>query len=92
MARHQPEDKAIVWRIRKFTGDLEFTLAAELDLVSTTHDRAWSKPPISLEFQVPMFAASGIHVRFLKVYDKIGYQPQRWVRYITRAGEYQIRF
>jgi AP-2 complex subunit mu-1 len=91
-AKHNPEEKAIVWRIRKFTGNLEFTLSAELDLVSTTHDRAWSRPPISLEFQVPMFAASGIHVRFLKVYDKSGYQTQRWVRYITRAGEYQIRF
>lgn len=44
-----------------------------------------------VEFQVPMFTASGVHVRFLRVYDKSGYQTNRWVRYITRAGSYQIR-
>lgn len=44
-----------------------------------------------MEFQVPMFTSSGVHVRFLRVYDKSGYQTNRWVRYITRAGSYQIR-
>lgn len=43
------------------------------------------------EFQVPMFTSSGVQVRFLKVYDKSGYLTKRWVRYITRAGHYQIR-
>jgi hypothetical protein len=31
-----------------------------------------------------MFTSSGVHVRFLRVYDKSGYQTNRWVRYITR--------
>ena len=39
---------------------------------------------IQVEFQVPMFTSSGVHVRFLRVYDKSGYQTNRWVRYITR--------
>ena len=46
---------------------------------------------IQAEFQVPMFTSSGVQVRFLKVYDKSGYLTKRWVRYITRAGHYQIR-
>lgn len=33
----------------------------------------------------------GVHVRFLRVYDKSGYHTNRWVRYITKAGSYQIR-
>jgi AP-2 complex subunit mu-1 len=43
------------------------------------------------EFMVSMFTSSGVHVRFLRVYDKSGYQTNRWVRYITRAGHYQVR-
>ena len=41
--------------------------------------------------QVPMFAASGLHVRFLKVFEKTNYQTIKWVRYITKAGQYQHR-
>ena len=27
----------------------------------------WGQPPINLDFQVPMFTASGLRIRFLKV-------------------------
>ena len=33
-----------------------------------------------------VITASGVHVRFLRVYDKSGYQTARWVRYLTKAG------
>jgi AP-2 complex subunit mu-1 len=32
-----------------------------------------------------------VQVRFLKVYEKSSYETSRWVRYLSRAGEYQIR-
>ena len=35
--------------------------------IAQTAKKTWSRPPISLDFTVPMFAASGLHVRFLKV-------------------------
>ena len=54
-------------------------------------DKAWVKPPISIEFQVPMFTASGLRVRFLRVYEKSGYKPTKWIRYITKGGDYQHR-
>ena len=38
-----------------------------------------------------LFAASGLHVRFLKVFEKSNYQTIKWVRYITKAGQYQHR-
>jgi len=39
-----------------------------------------------------MFTASGLRVRFLKVYERSGYQSVKWVLYLTRAqGTYQIR-
>ena len=41
--------------------------------------------------QVPMFTASGLHVRFMKVFERSNYETVKWVRYMTRAGTYQIR-
>lgn len=39
-----------------------------------------------------MFTASGLLVRFLKVFEKSGYQSVKWVRYLSKAnGSYQVR-
>ena len=39
-----------------------------------------------------MFTASGLIVRFLKVFEKSNYQRVKWVRYLTKVGgSYQIR-
>jgi len=93
-----PTDAALgwlyVWRgwcgkkqIRRFPGQMELGLTANVELASTTLEKkAWSRPPVNLEFQVPMFTASGLRVRFLKVWEKAGYNTVKWVRYVTRAG------
>lgn len=91
-AKHKAEESAIVWVIRRFPGNTEMGLSAEVDLMSSTlESKKWSRPPISLEFQVPMFTASGLHVRFLKVYEKSNYQAVKWVRYICQNGSYACR-
>jgi len=90
-AKYEPENHAIVWRVKRFPGKSVCLLGAEVDLMPTVRNKAWNRPPITAEFQVPMFTGSGVHVRFLRVYDKSGYQTSRWVRYITKAGGYQIR-
>lgn len=66
---------------------------SQVKLIATTVEKKpWSRPPISLNFQIPMFTASGIHVRFLKVNEpKIPYETIKWVRYITQAGTYEQR-
>jgi hypothetical protein len=57
-----------------------------------THRQVWARPPIDVDFQVLMFTASGLIVRFLKVFEKSGYTSVKWVRYLTKAsGTYQIR-
>lgn len=90
-AKYEPSSDALVWRIRRFPGETEYVLQAELDLVPTVVDKVWSKPPISLDFQVPMFTASGLRVRFLRVQEKSNYKPIKWIRYVTKAGNYQHR-
>lgn len=66
-------------------------MSAVASLSSTTHRKAWSRPPINVDFQVLMFTSSGLLVRFLKVFERSGYQSVKWVRYLTKAnGSYQI--
>mmetsp|Transcript_6461 Transcript_6461/g.10108 ORF Transcript_6461/g.10108 Transcript_6461/m.10108 type:complete len:244 (+) Transcript_6461:1-732(+) len=90
-AKYEPEQNAIVWRIKKFPGKATCMLSSDMELVRTVRPKAWERPAINVDFQVPMFTASGVHVRFLRVYDKSGYHTNRWVRYITKAGGYQVK-
>ncbi|KAJ2378741.1 clathrin associated protein complex medium subunit [Coemansia sp. RSA 2607] len=90
-AKYNPEENAIVWRISRFQGLQETSLTAVVDLAPMTKPTPWSRPPISLDFQVLMFTASGLLVRFLKVFERSNYQSVKWVRYMTKAGSYEIR-
>jgi len=93
-AKYTPEVDAIVWKIRRYPPETKYILGAEVELSSTVtvQKKAWSRPPISMEFQVPMFTSSGLHVRFLKVLEqKQQYQAIKWVRYLSQAGSYQFR-
>ncbi|KAJ2713950.1 clathrin associated protein complex medium subunit [Coemansia spiralis] len=90
-AKYHPEENKIVWRISRFQGLQEASLTAIVDLASMSKPAPWSRPPIGLDFQVLMFTASGLLVRFLKVFEKANYQSVKWVRYMTKAGSYQIR-
>lgn len=62
------------FRIPRIQGMAETSLQADADLSSMTHRKAWSRPPIEVDFQVLMFTASGLLVRFLKVFEKSNYQ------------------
>lgn len=79
-------------RVPRIQGGQECTLSATAELTSTTHRQVWARPPIDVDFQVLMFTASGLIVRFLKVFEKSNYHSIKWVRYLTKAsGSYQIR-
>ncbi|CEP02310.1 MHD domain-containing protein [Plasmodiophora brassicae] len=90
--KYDPASNAIQWKIRKFAGDASYSLNGEVHLKALLVDKPWQRPPIALEFQVSMFTASGLQVRFLKVVEKKNSYPTvKWVRYITKNGQYQIR-
>ncbi|KAJ1735650.1 clathrin associated protein complex medium subunit [Coemansia sp. Benny D160-2] len=90
-AKYIPEENAIVWKISRFQGLQEASLTAVVDLTHMSKPVPWVRPPINLDFQVLMFTASGLLVRFLKVFEKANYQSVKWVRYMTKAGSYEIR-
>ena len=92
-AKHKSSDNAIVWKIKRMGGMKESQLSAEIEL--TPNDKKkWSRPPISINFEVP-FAPSGFKVRYLKVFEqKLNYSDSetiKWVRYIGKSGLYETR-
>ncbi|GJN71146.1 hypothetical protein PLIIFM63780_006526 [Purpureocillium lilacinum] len=89
-AKYEPSDNTIVWKIGRFTGQSEYVLSAEAILTHMTNQRAWSRPPLSMNFSLLMFTSSGLLVRYLKVFEKSNYSSVKWVRYMTRAGSYEI--
>ncbi|KAF8539258.1 Mu homology domain-containing protein [Trichophaea hybrida] len=92
-AKYEPAENHIVWnRIPRFTGQSEYVLSADATLTSMTNQKAWSRPPLNLSFSLLMFTSSGLLVRYLKVFEKSNYSSVKWVRYMTRAGSYEIRF
>ncbi|KII88234.1 hypothetical protein PLICRDRAFT_111130, partial [Plicaturopsis crispa FD-325 SS-3] len=91
-AKYVPAENVVVWKIPRIQGGQEVTFSATADLTSVTHRQVWARPPIDVDFQVLMFTASGLIVRFLKVFEKSNYHSIKWVRYLTKAsGSYQIR-
>jgi AP-2 complex subunit mu-1 len=91
-AKYEPEQNNIVWKIQRFSGQSEYVLNAEATLTAMTNQKAWSRPPLSLTFSLLMFTSSGLLVRYLKVFEKGNYSSVKWVRYMTKAGSYNIRF
>ncbi|KAK9805823.1 hypothetical protein WJX73_004276 [Symbiochloris irregularis] len=91
-AKYDAKKHALVWKIKRFTGAAEQILIANVELIATTKEKKqWSRPPISLTFQVPMFAASGLRVQYLKVWEKSSYKVDKWVRKVCKSGDYLIR-
>ena len=91
-AKYEPEQNNIVWKIPRFSGQSEYVLSADASLTSMTNQKSWSRPPLSLSFSLLMFTSSGLLVRYLKVFEKSNYGSVKWVRYMTRAGSYEIRY
>lgn len=90
-AKYTPEHNALTWRVRRFPGGSEVVLNGEVELIMSTKNKPWVRPPITVDFTVPMFTASGLHVRSLKIFERSNYQTTKWVRYSCGAGTYQIR-
>ncbi|KAK6160211.1 hypothetical protein DH2020_003592 [Rehmannia glutinosa] len=90
---YAPEKDALIWKIKSFPGGKEYMLRAEFSLPSITSEESGPerKAPIRVKFEIPYFTVSGIQVRYLKIIEKSGYQALPWVRYITMAGEYELR-
>lgn len=93
-AKYKASENAIVWKIKRMAGMKESQISAEIELLHTNDKKKWTRPPISMNFEVP-YAPSGLKVRYLKVFEsKLNYSDHdviKWVRYIGRSGLYETR-
>jgi len=93
-AKYKSSENAIVWKLKRMGGMKESQISAEVELLPTSDKKKWSRPPISMNFEVP-FAPSGLKVRYLKVFEsKLNYSDHdviKWVRYIGKSGLYETR-
>eukprot|EP00095_Tigriopus_kingsejongensis_P001735 maker-scaffold514_size150699-snap-gene-0.30 protein:Tk01735 transcript:maker-scaffold514_size150699-snap-gene-0.30-mRNA-1 annotation:"clathrin-adaptor protein " len=89
-----PDGEYELMRIKRMAGMKESQISAEIELLQTDSKKKWTRPPISMNFEVP-FAPSGFKVRYLKVFEpKLNYSDHdviKWVRYIGRSGLYETR-
>ncbi len=91
-AKFEPAEQAIVWKVRLISGGSEMFFNGKAELSHQTQEKAWSRPPLTMTFKVNTFTSSGLYVRNIRVIESSGYVPGRFVRYITKAGSYQVRF
>lgn len=92
--KYVPEKNAVVWKLASFPGktQAEITIIVKsLASISKASPATKLTDPISAEFNIPMFSASGLALRYLKVIEKSGYTPEKWLRYLTKAGKYEVR-
>ncbi|CAG8566061.1 9820_t:CDS:10 [Ambispora gerdemannii] len=80
--------KCIRWDLGKITPK-EKTPALSGNFTSSEQTPE-SGHTITLDFQINMYALSGLKVDSLKIYNE-GYKPYKGVRSLTKAGKFQIR-
>ena len=88
------EQNAVVWKISGFAGRSQADITILVTcLASTSNESPAMKisDPISCEFNIPMLSASGLALQYLKVVEKSNYTPEKWIRYLTQAGKYEVR-
>eukprot|EP00940_MAST-03C_sp_MAST-3C-sp2_P002332 g2332.t1 len=93
VAEYREKQKKVFWAIRKFPGKSEFQLRVKVSLASgfKSHMRK-EFGPIAMRFEIPMYNASQLQVRYLRIADTSAtYKPKRWVRYVTQSNSYVCR-
>ncbi|OHT13914.1 Adaptor complexes medium subunit family protein [Tritrichomonas foetus] len=92
--KYVANQNAVVWKISNFPGKSQADIVVVATCLAATHKSSPATKlslPIKAEFNIPMFSASGLALRYLKVVEKSGYIPEKWLRYVTRAGKYEVR-
>ncbi|CEP64523.1 Apm4p LALA0_S12e00804g [Lachancea lanzarotensis] len=88
-------ESAIIWQFGKYLGLTENSISATAIPAKGYQMKLdkWSKPSISLTFEVLMFSNSGLVVRFFDILQKDkNYNLVKWIRYISRSGAYEVRY
>ena len=91
---YKTNEKQFVWKLEKVAGGSEQSIKIRFSTSSPINAATRKEiSPLTMDFEVPMHSVSGIAVKSLRIEERSkSYQPQRWVRNITQAGSYAVRF
>lgn len=92
-----PGESALIWKFNKYKGSTENAISASASIPAnidaSSEFQRWSRPPISLQFEILMFSNSGLVVTNFKCYERqLNYQPAKWIKYISHSGTYEVRY
>ncbi|CAB4257198.1 similar to Saccharomyces cerevisiae YOL062C APM4 Mu2-like subunit of the clathrin associated protein complex (AP-2) [Maudiozyma barnettii] len=94
-----PEENVMLWKFNKFQGLTENMLSAFTVCSKDTTElslQQWSRPPISLEFELLMFSNSGLVIHFFNVLPSrdptASIRTIKWIKYISKSGAYEVRY
>jgi len=82
--------KVVVWTIGKWNPALQQVGISGTVTLAPGFPAPESTPPISAQFKIPMYTASGVRVDNLNVRESYS-QPYKGVRSVTRGGQYFFR-
>lgn len=85
-------NKRLEWGLKKIVGGSEHTLRAKLTFSQEHGNITREAGPVNMTFTIPMYNSSRLQVKYLQIAKKLkGYNPYRWVRYVTQANSYVAR-
>lgn len=94
-AKYNPGENVVNWKMKHVAGGKTYQLNTEIELLQVSDKKKWTRPPITVSFEIPL-ACSGLQVKYLRLVEsKLKYDDTttlKWVRYIGRSGLYEIRF
>lgn len=90
---HSPAHHVVKWGFGKIKGGEEHTLAARISLdPKASVNLKRETGPVNLQFTIPSYNVSRLQVKYLQIMKEAkGYNPNRWVRYITKSESYVSR-
>lgn len=83
-------EQEIIWRMPKIVGDQEMSLTADVTFAPNQPQK--TRAPIHLNFDLDMYACLGVQVSYLSVNEPSRYKTVKWIKYISQAGLYEIRY
>ncbi|KAH0786682.1 Adaptor complexes medium subunit family protein [Histomonas meleagridis] len=92
--KYVSSQNAVAWKITNFPGGTQADISIIVSCLAATSKSSPATKiqlPISANFNLAMFSASGLALRYLTVVERSGYTPQKWLRYTTKAGKYEVR-
>jgi AP-4 complex subunit mu-1 len=87
------KDKVAHWKTKKFPGGKELIVKLKLSMANSVSASIKKElGPVGMSFNIPMYNVSGLQVRYLRILETgKGYNPYRWVRYLTQSTSYVFR-